>query len=313
MAEKILIADDDPDVALFVEINLQESGYEIALASDGEEALRKAHDLRPDLVVLDVMMPKLDGIAVLEQLRADPRTHTTNVIMLTGRVASADKVLGITSGADDYLIKPFDPVELVARVKSILHRSREMRSVSPLTGLPGNVRIHVELDRLIKGGLPFALLYIDLDSFKAFNDRYGFLRGDEALRTAANVILTAVLDHTPDAFVGHVGGDDFVAICEPSHAEEVCRLVVERFDAAVPGLLEPEDLARGFIEVPDRQGTLRRHSLPALSIGVATTDRRRFEHAGAAVTVATEMKEFAKRTTGSSWAIDRRGASIQLP
>lgn len=313
MNEKILIADDDPDVALFVEINLQESGYEIALASDGEEALRKAHDIRPDLVVLDVMMPKLDGVAVLEQLRADPRTHTTNVIMLTGRVASADKVLGITSGADDYLIKPFDPVELVARVKSILHRSREMRSVSPLTGLPGNVRIHVEIDRRIQGRLPFALLYVDLDSFKAFNDRYGFLRGDGALRTAANVILSAVLEHSPDAFVGHIGGDDFVVICEPRDAEEICRRLVDRFDAAAPGLLDPEDLARGSIEVPDRQGTLRRHSLPALSIGVATTDRRRFGHAGAAVTVATEMKEFAKRTTGSSWAIDRRGTAVELP
>src|ERR687897_1903411 len=161
MAESILVVDDDPDISRFVEVNLRSAGYDVSVAGDGEEALERAADLRPDLVLLDVMMPKLDGFEVAQRLRRDPRTSSSSIIMLTAKALSSDKVLGLSSGADDYIIKPFDPVELVARVKGTLRRAREMRAMSPLTGLPGNARIQQELQRRIDAGETFALLYAD--------------------------------------------------------------------------------------------------------------------------------------------------------
>src|ERR671937_1996730 len=123
MAESILVVDDDPDIARFVEVNLRSAGYDVSVAGNGEEALERAVELRPDLVLLDVMMPKMDGFEVAQRLRRDPRTSSSSTIMLTAKALSADKVLGLSSGADDYIIKPFDPVELLARVKGTLRRA----------------------------------------------------------------------------------------------------------------------------------------------------------------------------------------------
>src|SRR5438093_8276420 len=192
MAESVLVVDDDPDVARFVEVNLRSAGYEVTVASNGEEGFDKAVELRPDLVLLDVMMPKVGGFEVAHRLRRDPRTSSSSIIMLTAKALSSDKVLGLSSGADDYIIKPFDPVELLARVKGTLRRAREMRALSPLTGLPGNIRVQEEIRRRVGEDQPFALLYADLDHFKAYNDNYGFVRGDRAIQTLARMVTETV-------------------------------------------------------------------------------------------------------------------------
>lgn len=308
MQEKILVVDDDPDIARFVELNLRTHGYQTHVAADGLEALEKAFEIRPDLVLLDVTMPKMDGFEVAQRLRSDQRTSNVSIIMLTARALSVDKVLGLTAGADDYVIKPCDPIELVARVKGTLRRAREMKALSPLTGLPGNVRIQDELHNLIRDGKPFALMYADLDNFKAYNDHYGFLRGDEAIRSTARALQECAMEVSGEgAFVGHVGGDDFVVISPPEDAEQICETIVQRFDQAVPGLYEPEDSERGYIEIENRRKEVERFPMMSISIGVATTDRRTYTHHGEAVAVAGELKEFAKRTMGSSFAVDRRG------
>src|SRR5437867_3903224 len=193
MTESVLVVDDDPDVARFVEVNLRSAGYEVTVASNGEEALERAVELRPDLVLLDVMMPKLDGFEVAQRLRRDSRTSSTSIIMLTAKALSSDKVLGLSSGADDYIIKPFDPIELLARVKGTLRRAREMRALSPLTGLPGNIRIQEEIRRLVaEEPQSIGMLYLDLDHFKAYNDHYGFVRGDRAIQAMARLTTEVV-------------------------------------------------------------------------------------------------------------------------
>src|SRR5437016_6274843 len=192
MAESILVVDDDPDIARFVEVNLRSAGYDVAVAADGEEALEKAGELRPDLVLLDVMMPRIDGFEVAQRLRRNPQTSNTSIIMLTAKALSTDKVLGLTAGADDYIIKPFDPIELLARVKGTLRRAKEMRNLSPLTGLPGNIRIQEEIERQVREAHPFAVLYCDLDNFKAYNDQKGFVRGDRLIQAVARIIQDAV-------------------------------------------------------------------------------------------------------------------------
>ncbi|MGE5225439.1 MAG: response regulator [Planctomycetaceae bacterium] len=307
MPETILVVDDDPDIARFVEVNLRSAGYDVAVAADGQEALDKAQELRPDLVLLDVMMPRIDGFEVAQRMRKSPQTANTSIIMLTAKALSADKVTGLQSGADDYIIKPFDPIELLARVKGTLRRAKEMRNLSPLTGLPGNIRIQEEIERQVRDARPFAVLYCDLDHFKAYNDQKGFVRGDRLIQATARIIQDAVVEYAgAEGFVGHVGGDDFVAVVAPEAAEEAAKRICERFDEARTDFYEREDLERGFVRVEDRKGVLQDVPLVAISVGIATTSRRQFAHYGEAVAVATEMKSFAKREAGSSYALDRR-------
>jgi diguanylate cyclase (GGDEF)-like protein len=307
MPETILVVDDDPDIARFVEVNLRSAGYDVSVASDGEQALEKAAALRPDLVLLDVMMPRIDGFEVAQRLRRNPQTASTSIIMLTAKALSTDKVLGLTAGADDYIIKPFDPIELLARVKGTLRRAKEMRNLSPLTGLPGNIRIQEEIERNVRDDRPFAVVYSDLDNFKAYNDEKGFVRGDRLIQATARIIQDAVVEFAgTDGFVGHVGGDDFVAVVPPESAEDIAKRIVERFDGDIHEFYEREDIKRGYIEVEDRKGEMQKLPLAGISVGIATTEVRRFEHYGEAVAVATEMKQFAKREPRSWYAIDRR-------
>lgn len=314
MTEKILLVDDDPDVALFAELNLREAGYEVSIAHDGSVGLERALEEPPDLALIDVVLPGMDGYEVVERLRSDPRTRGVGIIMLTGKATSAERVMGLTTGADDYVIKPFDPVELTARVRGLLNRIREMRSVSPLTGLPGNLQIRDRVDQAVASGRPFALLYADLDNFKPFNDRYGFLRGDAVIQRTARVLQEAASEVVGrGAFVGHVGGDDFVVLCLPWEAERLCRTIVAAFDAEVPELHDPEDRERGFIEVEDRRGERHRVPLLSVSIGVASSDRSELGHPGEVVAIATELKEYAKRVEGSRWELDRRGETPAAP
>ena len=307
MPESILVVDDDPDIARFVEVNLRSAGYDVSVASDGEEALLKAGSMRPDLVLLDVMMPRIDGFEVAHRLRRNPQTSNTSIIMLTAKALATDKVLGLTAGADDYIIKPFDPIELLARVKGTLRRAKEMRNLSPLTGLPGNIRIQEEIERMVREDLSFAVVYADLDNFKAYNDLKGFVRGDRVIQATARTLQDAVFEFAgSEGFVGHVGGDDFVAVVPPGVAEDVAKRIVANFDSQIHEFYDPEDVERGYIQVEDRKGELQRLPLAGISVGIATTTVRTFAHYGEAVSIATEMKQFAKRDQGSSYAIDRR-------
>ncbi len=306
--DSILVVDDDPFIARLLEIELRAAGYEVRVASDGETALELARERCPELVLADVMMPNMDGFELTRRLRQDSRTASAAVIMLTARGLSADKLEGFAVGADDYIVKPFDTPELLARIRGALRRSRQMRAQSPLTGLPGNVRIAEEIQGRIEAGGTFAVLYVDLDHFKAYNDHYGFTRGDEVIRTTGRLLQDATFELAgADGFVGHVGGDDFVVVCDAALAQALAERIVERFDACIGDLHDPADRARGYIEVEDRRGELQRFPLATISIGIATTERRRFTHFAEAVAVATEMKAYTKRAhEGSSWAIDRR-------
>ncbi len=307
MADLILVADDDPDILRFVELNLRLEGYEVLTAADGEEALELAKERGPELVILDVMMPRMDGYEVCQRLRQDSQTSHVCIIMLTAKSMSADKVLGLTSGADDYISKPFDPMELVARVKTTLRRTREMTAMSPLTGLPGNIQIEQEMRRRVVGGEPYAVLWLDLDNFKAFNDRYGWVRGDNAITYLATV-LREVKGEDQDMWVGHIGGDDFVMVIDAKDVEGICEATVKRFDRDVRELYDDEDAQRGSVRVTDRLGRELEFPLVSVSIGAATNEHRVVSDHRELVETATEMKSYAKKRPGSVYSIDRRSA-----
>jgi len=308
MRDTILVVDNEPDILRFVEVNLRLEGFDVVTAADGEEALAQAFALNPALVILDVMMPKLDGFEVCRRLRADTRTRMVPIILLTAKTLMIDKVVGLTAGADDYMLKPFDPIELVARVRTTLKRSAELMDSSPLTGLPGNHAIGQELARRLELGEPMAVVYSDLNEFKAFNDRYGFVKGDEVINMLAECLQTALREHAPETgFVGHIGGDDFMTVCAPDEMPLVCERVIELFDGQIRSLYDPVEAERGYIEVEDRRGEPQKFRIMTVSMGVASTSRRDFADYRELVQVATEMKNYVKRNRHSSaYAVDVR-------
>lgn len=308
MAETILVADNEPGILRFVEVNLRLDGFDVLCAEEGEQALRMAEEQVPSLVILDIKMPGLSGLEVCRRLRAQSRTAHVPIIILTANALTLDKVDGLAAGADDYVVKPFDPAELVARVRTTLRRTRELRSTSPLTGMPGNHRIDAEIARRLDEGEELALVYADLNDFKPFNDRYGFLRGDEVIMMTGGILRAALEEHAGgDAFAGHIGGDDFMMLCAPEDVPSVCDRVIEEFDGEIRGLYDPDDAARGYLEVADRRGVPQRFPIMSIALGVATTERRSFASHREMVETATEMKSYLKqRRHGSAYAIDGR-------
>jgi diguanylate cyclase (GGDEF)-like protein len=305
----ILVVEDDRFLARLLDVELSSTGYAVRIAYDGEQGLEEAFGRCPDLILADVMMPKMDGFEMVRRLRGDPRTEAVSIILVTARGLHTDKLTGLTAGADDYVVKPFDNEELLARVAGVLRRAEYMKSQSPLTGLPGNVRIEDEIQARVDLHQPFAVLYLDLDNFKAFSDRYGFVRGDEALRATGHLVRdTAKEVAGAGTFVGHIGGDDFVVVCDPERAEALAQEVIRRFDRLAPTLYDEQDRARGGIEAEDRQGNVRRFPLLSVSIGIATTAAREFGHRAEVVEIATELKNYAKRDSHSSCVVDRRRA-----
>ena len=312
--ESIMVVDDSPTVARVLEVGLRQAGYDVRVATSGEEALAMAQAHCPDLLLVDVMMPGMDGFELTRALREDARTAFASIIVITGRGLSADKLEGLSAGADDYIVKPFDEAELLARVRVALYRAKELRAQSPLTGLPGNIKIHDQIRERLRGEAEFAVLHIDLDNFKAYNDNYGFSAGDLAIKTTARLIQeVAAAMGGDDPFVGHVGGDDFTILASPTLAPQIATELIERFTRTAPDLYTAEDAGRGYIEGHDRQGQPQRLPLLSLSIGVASASGRWSSHPAEVVARATEMKEYVKRKGGAAWAQDRRAPIQDTP
>src|SRR3989338_5869840 len=237
LKEKILIADDDPDILDVIRITLETEGYEVLEAHDGREAVEMIKKSSPDLLITDFKMPRMCGDEVCKILKEDILIQHMPIIMLTGKGEIADKVHGINAGADDYMVKPFEPQELAARVRMTLRRTARDLDANPLTRLPGNVSILNELQRRIDQNKPFAVCYIDLDKFKAFNDKYGFEKGDEVIKNTARILINSVQEKgTARDFIGHIGGDDFVVVTVPDKAGALCKNIIKQFDSMVPDL-----------------------------------------------------------------------------
>ncbi len=305
---RILIADDELTVRQLLELVLTGQGYEVALAANGAQLVRMAQERVPDLVLVDLMMPQLDGYEAIRQLRNDTRTAHLPMLILTAKSTLDDVVTGFETGADDYITKPFNIPELLARIKGHLRRASQQPVRNPLTGLPGNVLLTEELKYRLSQPEQFAYLYVDLDNFKAFNDTYGPARGDRVIKLLAEVLSEAVDAHgTGPDFIGHIGGDDFAVLTTPAVLDELCAAIIRMFDERVRLLYDPTDLARGYLQGIDRQGIMRRFPLITLSIGVATNRNRAFADYEELSRVAAEMKQFAKQEPASSYAVDVRG------
>lgn len=305
MTSRVLVVDDDSAVRDVIVSALTEAGYRCIEAIDGNDALAKARAFSPDLVVLDVIMPGLTGDQVQRELRRSAKTRYLPVIFVTGQGEPHAKAQRLLEGADDYITKPFVLEEVVARVATALRRSRELRALNPLSGLPGNVAIANEIQRHLLADDAAACIYCDLDHFKDFNDHYGFARGDQLIVELAR-LLTSLAESCNDAFVGHVGGDDFVIVAPEQEAIDLARQIVRGFDALAPTFYDAADRARGGVLRIDRRGVEREMPFVTVSLGIVAISPSRFTDSVGVSRAAAEVKEIAKRRDESSWAIDRR-------
>jgi diguanylate cyclase (GGDEF)-like protein len=253
-----------------------------------------------------------DGLTVCRDLRAENRTAHLPIILVTAKLRSeSDTVSGFKAGADDYVMKPFRPAEVVARIENLLERARRHYDVSPLTGLPGNSAVQKHLSRAVASGEPFGALFIDLDNFKMYNDAYGFDRGEAVLRDVARCIAGAAQE-CADAFVGHSGGDDFVVITTPDEMEPLAHGIIECIKPEVASWYPPEVAARGTVTVTNRRGVVEEYPLLTLSLSGVTNELRRFRNALEVAAVAAETKRAIKDKPGFNYLKDRRSSRLPV-
>lgn len=303
----VLVVDDDEQVLRLVKRVLERAGFECVAVDNGLAAHQAAVEWRPNIILLDLMLGEITGDQILTAIRGDFRTRLIPVVFLTVRGSLKDKVEHLLAGADDYVTKPFIPEELVARLRAVMSRSTTTRDLNPLTGMSGNSDILREMGRRLADGERFACLYPDIDAFKSYNDHYGFLRGDDVIKTLATIILEVLEEnHSPRHFAGHVGGDDFVVLTDPNLAETIAGEVTKRFDDAVPALYDRVDRDRGWIESEERNGNTLRTPMVSVSIGIVIAEPGRYMSAAALASRAAEVKGVAKRMPGSKWVLDRR-------
>lgn len=303
---RILVVDDDPVMVELLKVNLENSGYKVITAGDGEKALELIGKEKFDLIILDIMLPKIDGHEICQRLRKKEDTILIPVIVISAKAKPVDKITGLRLGADEYITKPFDLEELVARVNSIVKRTKQILSANPLTELPGNISIMQEVNRRLKNREKFAFVYLDIDNFKAYNDKYGFEKGDDIIKFTAGTIKKCT---DSSDFIGHIGGDDFILICKTDKAENICQKIIKLFEESIAQFYNDEDRKRGHIITKDRRGQSQEFPVMTISIGIVTNERQDLKHYGKIVEVATEVKKYAKlinKGQKSSFIRDRR-------
>lgn len=262
----------------------------------------------PSLIIINEESINEDVLELCEKIRKNEDNSITPIIVITADDSKEHKI-DILERSVEYVISKKEIKDyLYYIIKNLSRLLTVNRTVSPLTGLPGNLPIQTELKKRLLKKEPFVVLYIDLDNFKAYNDVYGFLKGDEIIKLTAKIITKHIhaLEST-DAFVGHIGGDDFVAITNDDiDYEAICQDIIAEFDVEVLKLFNDTDIERKYIEVQNRKGVMEQFPLTSISIGVVVADAKRFSNTLEIGEVGAQVKHLSKITMGSSYAIDRR-------
>ncbi|MDR2162887.1 MAG: response regulator [Clostridiales Family XIII bacterium] len=313
MSKKILIVDDSPFFRGQLGLALSKE-YEVIEAGLGAEGLDLVKKEKPDLVLLDVVMPDYSGFDICRILRESESNNLMPIIMITSQDAQEDILIGLEYGADDYVKKPFNERELLSRIKNIFRRIDRNRNANPLTGLNGNIEIQREVTSRITKGLRFAVIYADLDNFKAYNDVYGYSNGDRIIVLTADILADQMaLFGSPGDFIGHIGGDDFIIVSTPDKAEAICGSVIAEFDEKVLGFYNDEDRERGVITTKNRKGEVETFPIMSISLAIVTNERREINSYVEVGEISAEVKKKLKTMPGSNYFMDRRGSAPPLP
>jgi diguanylate cyclase (GGDEF)-like protein len=293
---RLLVVEDDIDIGNMLKIYFSGMDFDVDVAVRGSEALEKTKQVLPHLIVLDIMLPDIDGYEVCRSLRTNMRTSHIPVIFLTQRDERSDKLQGLELGADDYITKPFDIEELKLRVQGAIRRSERESLTDPRSGLPAGRLIEEQLRRIIrqKG---WALLDARVNNFEPFKDVYGFVAGDDVLRFTAMMIGEVVdeVGSTSD-FIGHAGGDNFIVITTEDKAEAMKARLKERIDNEVLTHYNFMDRQQGFVQAPAADGTTVKVPFMTMSVGIVSPSSNSF----ADIREITELAAEARRQDTAS-------------
>lgn len=311
MVQDIYIIDDNIELINTLKEtfkNEKEYDFKGVKTNDIELALKNI----PSLIIINEDSIDKDIIELCKKIREDDDNSITPIVVLGDSRDKNHRVSILKLGVEYYIVKPIDSDYLYYTIKNIVRLMYTNRRVSPLTGLPGNVQIQTEIKKRLLKKEEFAILYFDLDNFKSYNDLYGFAKGDEIIKFTARTITRNIhRSSSEDSFVGHIGGDDFIAIVENVDYEQICKNVIKEFDENVLQYFTDEDAQRGYVEVANRRGIIEQFPLTSISIGVVDVDRGRFKNALEIGEVGAQVKHVSKTTVGSSYAIDRRKEVIK--
>lgn len=288
---RLLVVEDDIDIANMLKIYFTGLQYDVDVANRGRDALEKTKQVLPHLIVLDIMLPDIDGYEVCRTLRTSTRTSHIPVIFLTQKDERSDKLQGLELGADDYITKPFDIEELKLRVQGAIRRSERESLTDPRSGLPAGRLIEEQLRRIIRES-EWALLDVRINNFEAFKDVYGFVAGDDVMRFAA-MLIGEVVDElgTTSDFIGHAGGDNFIIITTNEAAPNIRQKIKERFAGEVQSHYNFIDRQQGFIQAPKAEGGVEKVSFMTFSAGLVSPSL----HSFADIREITELAAEARR------------------
>jgi diguanylate cyclase (GGDEF)-like protein len=288
---RLLIVEDDFDISNMLRIYFTGHNYEVDIAPRGSDALEKTRQNLPHLIILDIMLPDIDGFEVCRILRTNTRTSHVPIIFLTQKDERSDKLQGLELGADDYITKPFDIEELKLRVQRAIERAEQQSLTDPRSGLPSGRLIEDQLRRIIRQN-GWALMDVRIDNFEPFKEVYGFVAGDDVLRFTA-MLINEILDElgSPNDFIGHTGGDNFIIIVPEENADEIKTQLQSRFEKEVMTHYSFMDREQGFITTTGKNGNPAKSPLMSLSIGMVSPSRQQF----ADIREITELAAEARR------------------
>jgi PleD family two-component response regulator len=287
---RILVVEDDFDISNMLRIYFTGQGFEVNVAPRGGDALALTRKSLPHLIVLDIMLPDMDGYAVCKELRTTTRTSHIPIIFLTQKDERSDKIAGLEMGADDYITKPFDIEELKLRVTNAIVRQERENSLDPRTGLPSGRLIEDQLRRIIRTQ-GWALLDCRLNYFERFKDVYGFIASDEVLRFTS-IVLGEVIDEagTSNDFIGHPGGDNFVLVTTAAASPKVRERIKARFNEEVLTHYSFMDREQGYILAKANDGSDVKVPLMTIAIGDVSSDTRQFSDIREITELAAEAR-----------------------
>ncbi len=292
---RILVVEDDFDISNMLQLYFKSQGYEVYVAPRGSVALELTRQKMPNVIVLDIMLPDLDGYEVCRQLRTNLRTSHIPIIFLTQRDERSDKIHGLELGADDYITKPFDVEELRLRVRNTIKRAEFESLTSPSTGLPSGRLIEQQLRELMLRD-EWGILYIGISGLSAFNEAYGFVAGEEVLRFTG-MLLNDVVEElgTSDDFIGHISGDEFIVITRKELVETLRQELVKRFNESVGTHYDFMTRQRGFLILTDDDGNEVQVPLMTLQVGGLTADDGPFNDIREITEAAAEARRRSRR------------------
>lgn len=307
--KSIVIIDDTEEVYnIAKKIFKNEPEYEFTLATSEKASINEALESIPNLIIINGDDLKKDVLKTCEFIRKNPENAITPMIVTSSSKDDVDFRVEVLKRVVEYFIpKPLNEVYFYYTIKNLSRLIDANRCISNLTGLPGNIQIEIELKRRVSGRKLYAVLYADLDNFKAYNDKYGFMNGDEVIKFTANTMRDAIQKFGAKGdFLGHIGGDDFVAIVAYENAKKIAREIIKEFDNNIKEYYSEEDIKNGYIKILSRKGKLEKYPLMTLTVAMISNKYRKYESVLELGEDGASVKKKAKSIEGSTFLENRR-------